>query len=337
MIDAIEAHDIPAIVEHLTARAPTFTGRELDNALAYGGLDKKQRGAFRAEILAHQNVIGLREEPAFAEASAGRAQGPVYRYTTRQVLAGEMALQRGAQRLAGDYSHGLSDGRMAATAAAYTLKPEQADALRQLAGPEGFAMLWGEAGTGKSHTLNAVRAAYEAEGCKVVGLSWTNDVAQQMRGDGFANAATIASELKRLEHGRTDWRGAVLIVDEAAMISTDNLAKLYGPTAETHAAAAERSTAAASRGCDTQGTGEKLGSRRINPAARRASRSGACCAAGRCGEVQPASASLEIVATPTLYAFEAMGAHRRGRTDQGRAVRGRSPWRGYAARFDLQM
>ena len=25
-------------------------------------------------------------------------------------------------------------------------------------------MLWGEAGTGKSHTLNATRAAYEAEG-----------------------------------------------------------------------------------------------------------------------------------------------------------------------------
>jgi AAA domain len=47
-------------------------------------------------------------------------------------------------------------------------------------------MLWGEAGTGKSHTLNATRAAYEAEG---IGLSWTNDVVQQMRGDGGGEGA----------------------------------------------------------------------------------------------------------------------------------------------------
>ena len=72
------------------------------------------------------------------------------RYTTREVLAAEMALLRGAQRLANDHSHGLSDGRIAATAAAHTLKPEQAEALRQLTGAEGFGMLWGEAGTGKS-------------------------------------------------------------------------------------------------------------------------------------------------------------------------------------------
>ena len=38
-----------------------------------------------------------------------------------------------------------------------TLKPEQAEALRHLTGAEGFAVLWGEAGTGKSHTLKAAR------------------------------------------------------------------------------------------------------------------------------------------------------------------------------------
>ena len=82
-------------------------------------------------------------------------------------------------------AHGLNKTRIEETRAAFTLKPEQAEALRHLTGAEGFAMLWGEAGTGKSHTLNATRAAYEAEGAKVIGLAWTNDVAQQMRGDGF--------------------------------------------------------------------------------------------------------------------------------------------------------
>ena len=50
-------------------------------------------------------------------------------------------------------------------------------------------MLWGEAGTGKSHTLTATRAAYEASGRDVIGLSWTNDVVQQMHGDGLKIAA----------------------------------------------------------------------------------------------------------------------------------------------------
>ena len=86
--------------------------------------------------------------------------------------------------------------------------------------------MWGEAGTGKSHTLNAARAAYEAEGSKVIGLAWTNDVVQQMRGDGFT-ANTIASELDGLQKGRTAWdKNTVLIVDEAAMMATEHLAAL---------------------------------------------------------------------------------------------------------------
>jgi hypothetical protein len=195
MVDAIAARDVAALTGQLTETNPTFTAKELDKVLAYGGLSKEERAGFRAEILAAKNVVGLRET----------AESPVTRYTTREVLAAEKGLLRDSQKLADDYSHGLSDGRIAATAAEFTLKPEQADALRHLTGAEGFAMLWGEAGTGKSHTLNAARAAYEAEGSKVIGLAWTNDVAQQMRGDGFGTANTIASELKGLESGRTAW------------------------------------------------------------------------------------------------------------------------------------
>jgi len=217
ILDAIEARDGAAIVDALTERTPTFTTRELDRALFLGIANKAERAAFRAEVLADKNIIGLRET----------ADGPVKRYTTRDVLKEEMALQRNAQRLADDHSHGLSDGRVAATAAAHTLKPEQADALAHLTGAEGFAMLWGEAGTGKSHTLNATRAAYEAEGVKVIGLSWTNDVVQQMRGDGFSRASTIARELKQIKKGRSQWdNNTVLIVDEAAMIATEHLTAL---------------------------------------------------------------------------------------------------------------
>jgi hypothetical protein len=215
--EAIEAHNLPAIAEAMTERSPTFTARELETALASGGLDRKERAEFKAEIFAHENVIGLRE----------KIDGPITRYTTREVLASEMALQRNASILADHDYHGLSKERIDATAAAHTLKPEQAEALAHLTGAKGFVILWGEAGTGKSHTLNAARAAYEAEGVNVMGLSWTNKVVQAMRGNGFTHAETIASELKKIENGRGTWdRNTVLIVDEAAMVSTDNLAKL---------------------------------------------------------------------------------------------------------------
>jgi ATP-dependent exoDNAse (exonuclease V) alpha subunit len=136
-------------------------------------------------------------------------------------------LQRNALILAENDRHGIGKRQVAATAKAFTLKPEQAEALRHLTSGKGFAVLLGEAGTGKSHTLNATRAAYESEGFKPVGLSWTHTVVQQMRDDGFARAATIASELTKIDNGRSQWDSkTVLIVDEAAMIATEHLAKL---------------------------------------------------------------------------------------------------------------
>ncbi len=216
IIDAIEARDGAALVANLTARTPTFSARELDKALSLGKLTKDERAEFRAEILADKNVIGLRETP----------HAKVTRYTTRSVLADEMGLLRSAQKLADDRSHGLSETRIEATAAAFTLKPEQAQALAHLTGAEGFAILWGEAGTGKSHTLKAVRSAYEAEGANVIGLAPTHKVKDQMRDGGF-QANTIASELKGIEEGRNAWNNkTVVVVDEAAMVSTENLAKL---------------------------------------------------------------------------------------------------------------
>jgi hypothetical protein len=217
IVDAIEARDGAAVADNLTQRTPTFTARELDKALSYGNLTPDDRAAFRSEILADKNVVGLRETP----------DSDVTRYTTRKVLAEEMGLLRTAATLADDRTHGLSETRVNETAATFTLKREQADALAHLTGAEGFAMLWGEAGTGKSHTLNATRSAYEAEGKNVIGLAWTNDVVKQMRGDGFRQAETITSELHRLEKGQTGWnKHTVLVVDEAAMIATEHLAKL---------------------------------------------------------------------------------------------------------------
>lgn len=56
-------------------------------------------------------------------------------------------------------------------------------------------------------------------------MAWTNAVVQDMRRDGYREAPTIASELRRLDTGAAQWdKRTVLIVDEAGMLSTKHLA-----------------------------------------------------------------------------------------------------------------
>jgi AAA domain/Relaxase/Mobilisation nuclease domain len=217
LIDAIGKRDAAAVVAHLTRDKATFSTWDVNNTLRYGNFSKDEQDKFRAEILGRQNVIGLRET----------AEAPVTRYTTREILAAEMALQRSAGALAADERHGVKASRVEKAVEKFTLIPEQAEALRHLTGAEGFAVLWGEAGTGKSHTLKAVRAVYEAEGKKIIGLSHQNTVVNAMRRDGFTQANTLAGEMFALENGRTKWNAkTVVVIDEAGMISTEALARV---------------------------------------------------------------------------------------------------------------
>jgi hypothetical protein len=216
LIDAVNRRDADAVLAHVTRDKATFQKGEVTRAISYGDLSQDEQVKFRNEVLGQHRVIGLRET----------AQAPVTRYTTREVLAAEMSLQRDALALAEDKRHGVKASRVEKAIAKFTLIPEQAEALRHLTGAQGFAVLYGEAGTGKSHTLKAVRAVYEAEGKTILGLSITNKVVKGMRADGF-EANTIASELWGLDHGKKQWNAkSVIVVDEAAMLSTEALARV---------------------------------------------------------------------------------------------------------------
>jgi ATP-dependent exoDNAse (exonuclease V) alpha subunit len=218
MIDAVDARNGAAVVDLLTERSPTFTARELDKALQLAKMTPDDRKTFRTEILTSGEVVGLRETAEDSTPS---------RYTTRKILAEELAVLRGADRLAAHGGHGAQRRTVTEAAAAFTLIDEQAEALHTLTEKKGFGILWGEAGTGKSHTLKAVRSVYEKEGFNVVGMAHTNKVVQQMRGDGFGHAETIMSELGALERGARAWtKKTVVILDEAAMVSTGLLGRV---------------------------------------------------------------------------------------------------------------
>jgi ATP-dependent exoDNAse (exonuclease V) alpha subunit len=218
---AIRTQSPPRILDGLTERRSTFSRGDLNRELAKVIPDPQARAALTDQILALPDVAGLKETES----------APVSRYTTRAVLAAETRVIDDATALAGSTRYGLAAAQGEAALNRHPLVTgERRAAFRHLTEAGGLAVLAGESGAGKSTTLAAVRDAYEAAGYRVIGMAWTNQVVQTtLQRDGFRNATTIAAELARLETGTSRWDDrTVLVVDEAAMLSTKHLAAVTG-------------------------------------------------------------------------------------------------------------
>jgi Ti-type conjugative transfer relaxase TraA len=212
----------PVVLDDLTKNRATFTRYDIQRALEPHIENKLDREGLAGSILEHPDVIRL-------DAGKGRAA----RYTTASVLESEGHALRVADALADHDWHGVPT-RLAAEKL-HGLSGEKADALRHILGPEGLAILDGQAGTGKSTVLAAGKEIYEADGCRVIGLAHTNLVVQDLKGRGF-DARTIDSELYSLANGRTQWTArTVVMVDEAAMVDTRRLGMIFAHAQESGA------------------------------------------------------------------------------------------------------
>lgn len=80
------------------------------------------------------------------------------------------------------------------------------------------------AGSGKTHVMGPVSRAWMAEtGCRVIGLTLSQNASHEMYKAGVAEAWNIARFFTR---GVPVYRGDVLVVDEASQVSTTDLAKI---------------------------------------------------------------------------------------------------------------
>ena len=214
----IDPRNPEKVLEVITADRSTFTRRELERLLNKSVVSRLEVRRLADGIVARDEVIGLRES----------VDGPVTRYTTREVLAAEWEIMQAGAALHQRTAHGMTDDVREHIIDRYShLDQEQRLAFLHATGTEGLAIVAGEAGTGKSVTVEAIREAYSEAGFRARGLAWTNAVVQDMKRDGFLDAATIASEIKKLDIGLTRWDSrTVLIVDEAAMLDSKNMAQL---------------------------------------------------------------------------------------------------------------
>lgn len=116
---------------------------------------------------------------------------------------------------------------------AFGLRPDQAAAVfGVLTSGRGVDNLIGPAGSGKSRTMGALADLWQAHaGGSVTGVSASENAAQVLAAEGVDQAYNIAKFLTLAAHGRARLRaGDLLIVDEAAMVPTADIAALHAIT-----------------------------------------------------------------------------------------------------------
>ena len=215
----------------LTERGNTFTRASVIRGLADalpGGASAAVLEGFADRFLADRGVVLL--APLLGSAYEG-----VERYTTRGLLELEHAtltLARApVERHVGELAeHVVINASRRASA---RLSHEQCDALAQVArSGRPVELVDAAAGTGKTTLLGELASVYRGQGYVVVGLAPSARAAVELEQAGV-ESRTIDSHLYRLQHdrpraaeGEREWRGRLVIVDEAGMVGTRNLARL---------------------------------------------------------------------------------------------------------------
>ncbi|MBS1846220.1 MAG: relaxase domain-containing protein [Actinobacteria bacterium] len=177
-------------------------------------------------FLAGSSVIRIAETP----------RGP--RFTTERIWELERRALATAEEMVGATGRAVADpivvSRVLATRS--TIKSDQRSVVERLTrGGEALVLVVGEAGTGKTFATVAAAEAWAGSGIPLRVAAPTWRAANVLRSEGL-DATSVARLLAELDDGRRPLgRGSVLLVDEAGMVDTANLARLIGHVHEAEA------------------------------------------------------------------------------------------------------
>lgn len=205
----------------LTEGASTFDRRDVVRALAAAaepGADARVVQERADRFLASHQVLAVERAGPAGER----------RYTTPELRALEEALvataARGRRAGAGLVPAGLTEAAIARRPA---LSSEQKDMVRRLTGEGGgVALVQAPAGAGKTYGLDPAREAWERAGHRVIGTALAARAAAELQAGAGIGSLTIASLLSDIERPGGIGPDTVLVVDEAGMVGTRDLARL---------------------------------------------------------------------------------------------------------------
>lgn len=218
----IPAEIVAASIDKILERQSFFSERELVRVVA----EKTQTMGFGVDRIVATSREALSRLVPLGEHQRER------QFTTLATLELERTLI--AQAVAGrdDRHQTLSSGTIEKVLRNHTLSAEQENALRHITQkPGAVQVVSGLAGTGKSTLLAATRECFEAEGFEVIGCSLSGKAAEGLQRSSGISSHTIARVLhqwgKELSEVRRLHPKSVLVVDEAAMVGTRQLAALF--------------------------------------------------------------------------------------------------------------
>ena len=212
------------VIETLTQNRAVFTHKDVDLFLNKH-VPFNEREGLLEKVLDHESIIPLYEK------ETGQKTGY---YTTLEVRGEEEKLIRFADSIASQSRSSLdhpivlerkpTDGN-----APIILSAEQKAVYEHCVNSKrNLCIIQGRAGVGKSTVLNPIRLAHEENGFRVLGLTPTNKVAQDLKADGFEEAKTCHSFLFAFKNNRESLDAKTLvIVDEAGMLGTELSVELF--------------------------------------------------------------------------------------------------------------
>ncbi|WP_416409209.1 Ti-type conjugative transfer relaxase TraA [Agrobacterium rosae] len=156
------------------------------------------------------------------------------RYSTREMISIEHAMAASAMRMADRDSHGVRADHVDhaldhqdAMLPGSGLSDEQRTAVRHITSPQQIAAVIGFAGAGKSTMLAAARDAWERQGFTVHGAALAGKAAEGLTQSSGIAARTLASWEYGWQNGKGELqRGDILVIDEAGMVGSRQLARI---------------------------------------------------------------------------------------------------------------
>ncbi|QFP62270.1 Ti-type conjugative transfer relaxase TraA [Brucella anthropi] len=237
--------DSGPLLRQLGNERSTFDEKDIARVIHRYVDDPVDFANIRARLMASPDLVLLKPQQAgpLTDPMTGRVNGRVAGearepaiFTTRQILRTEHDMMRSADTLSGRRGFGISDaGRAGAVRFVEgdnPLKPfrldiEQIEAIRHGTGDSGIAAVVGLAGTGKSTLLAAARFAWESGHHRVLGAALSGKAAEGLEESSGIRSRTLAAWEHAWNNGRDRlMRGDVLVIDEAGMVSSLQMARV---------------------------------------------------------------------------------------------------------------
>ena len=214
------------VLSIITNEKSVFDRRDVARALhRYIDQPEAFQSAF-ATVMASPSLVELQAERRGPD---GRVIETA-RYSTREMVDVERGMIVSAGHLGEARDHGVGELDVeAALSVRSFLSEEQREAVRHITGEERIAAVVGLAGAGKSTMLSAAREAWEREGYSVYGAALSGKAAEGLEESSGIASRTLASWENGWNAGKGELgEGDVLVIDEAGMVSSRQLASFIG-------------------------------------------------------------------------------------------------------------